>query len=361
MAKRTIPSGLGKTAEQYARLGLEKGKVEQREDGQRTHGGPGPYEWWYLDTHLDDGTSLVLVFYTKRMMTPEKPLAPYATIDLDYPDGRHFEERLELADIPFSAEKDRCEVHIGPCYIKGNLQEYEVYFENDVCSAKVSLKSNVPPWRPETGHIFFGEQDEDFFAWLPSVPEGDVIAEITVDGKTTHHTGTGYHDHNWGSISMMKLMNHWYWGRARLGDYRVISSYIYGEKKYGYEEYPIFLLAKQGEHIADDAAYLMFSPQDVFINPETGKPVHNRLMYDYNDGEKHYRITYQRESNIINFKMIEQLKGIQRLGAKLIGFNGAYHRFAGKVKLERFEGEKIAETLEAPAIWELMYFGHEPK
>ncbi|MDR1733790.1 MAG: hypothetical protein LBR73_02800 [Oscillospiraceae bacterium] len=357
MPKKVLPSGIAGEDRHYERLGVDPVSIAPWEDGARTDGGPGSYEWWYVDTRLDDGTSLVIVFYTKRMMVPGKPLAPYATIDLDYPDGRHFEERLEVPGIPYSADKNKCEVHIGPCYIKGDLHTYDVHYDDGKNQAHVTLKSNVPPWRPKTGHIFFGEADEDSFAWLPSVPEGDVTADITVDGITTHHTGTGYHDHNWGNRNMMQLMHHWYWGRARVGEYRIITSYIYGEKKYGYAEYPIFLLAKAGEHIADDTQYLTFTPADAFINPQTEKPVHNTLIYDYNDGEKHYRITYKRAENIINFKMIEQLKGLQRLGAKLIGFTGAYHRFSGEVILERFEGDEIAERLTAPAIWELMYFG----
>jgi hypothetical protein len=354
MSKKIIPSGLGRSPAQYQRLGLQKGKVEPWEDGVRTDGGPGSYEWWYFDTHLDDGTSLVLVYYTKRMMTPEKPLAPYATIDLDYPDGRHFEERYEIPNPVFSASKDGCEVHIGPCYIKGNLDTYEIHYDDGKNQAHATLKSNVPAWRPETGHIFFGENDESYFAWLPSVPEGGVTVEITVDGVTTKHTGTGYHDHNWGNVNMMKLMNHWYWGRACVGDYRVISSYIYGEKKYGYAEYPIFLLAKPGEHICADGAQLSFEPSEEFLNPETRKPVHGKLVYTYGDA---YRVTYQRKSSIINFKMIEQLKGVQKCGAKLIGFSGAYHRFAGDVTVEKLEGGKVVESQTAPAIWELMYFG----
>ncbi|MDR3314060.1 MAG: hypothetical protein LBS96_06340 [Oscillospiraceae bacterium] len=352
-----LPSGLGQSDAHYARLGLQKGKVEPWEDGARTDGGPGSYEWWYFDAHLDDGTSLVLVYYTKRMMLPGKPLRPYATIDLDTPDGRHFEERLEVEGIPFSAAKDRCEVQIGPCYIKGDLDTYEIYFKNDVCEAKATLKSNVPPWRPATGHIFFGEKDENYFAWLPAVPEGSVTAEITVDGVTTQHTGTGYHDHNWGDANMMQLMHHWYWGRARVGEYRIISSYIYGEKKYGYKEYPIFLVAQPGRHIADNGSYLQFKPTGAFINAETGKPVHGTLTYEYHENDTHLRVIYTRESSIINFKMIEQLKGVQRFGAKLIGFDGAYHRFAGTVTVERLEDGAVVEHTEAPALWELMYFG----
>lgn len=30
--------------------------------------------------------------------------------------------------------------------------------------------------------------------------------------KTTH-TGTGYHDHNWGNADMAQFLHHWYWVR----------------------------------------------------------------------------------------------------------------------------------------------------
>jgi hypothetical protein len=41
----------------------------------------------------------------------------------------------------------------------------------------------------------------------------------------------------------------------------------------------------------------------------------------------------------------------------LIGFDGAYHRFTGKVTIEKSEGNARTEIFEDHAIWELMYFG----
>ena len=35
----------------------------------------------------------------------------------------------------------------------------------------------------------------------------------------------------------------------------------------------------------------------------------------------------------------------------------SYIRIVGTVTLERFEGEEIAEHIEAPGLWEQMYFG----
>jgi hypothetical protein len=357
-----IQSRLGTDEEHYAKLGLKKGTVEQWEDGTRTRGGEkGTYEWWYFDSHMDDGTTLVIVFYTKHMMSPGGPPVPHVTISLVTADGRPYAGEYEVSGVPFSASKEGCDVHIGPCYITGNLREYDIYFKNDKAEATVHLKSSVPPWRPGTGHIFFGNKDEHFFAWLPSVPEGTVTATITLDGNTTKHTGTGYHDHNWGNINMRYVLNHWYWGRARIGDYRVITSYIYGEKKYGYREFPIFMIAGENKILADNGGSVTFTASDEFIEEKTAKPVHNALIYDYDDGKRHYRVSYTRKNSIVHFKMIEELKGVIKFLAALAGFDGAYHRFTGDAIVERLEGGRVVEKLESPAIWELMYFGHIPK
>jgi len=43
--------------EDFAKLGIQPGRIEAFEDGMRTEGGPGGYEWWYFDSHLHDGSS----------------------------------------------------------------------------------------------------------------------------------------------------------------------------------------------------------------------------------------------------------------------------------------------------------------
>jgi hypothetical protein len=49
--------------EDFAKLGILPGRVETFEDGMRTEGGPGGYEWWYFDSHLHDGSSLLIFFH----------------------------------------------------------------------------------------------------------------------------------------------------------------------------------------------------------------------------------------------------------------------------------------------------------
>ena len=62
-------------------------------------------------------------------------------------------------------------------------------------------------------------------------------------------------------------MNDWYWGRAKIGDYVVVSSYIYANKKDGYKTVPIFMLAKDGEILTGDAhKHLTYEEKDLKQN-----------------------------------------------------------------------------------------------
>src|SRR5208282_6729256 len=77
----------------YRKLGLQPVEVAQFEDGQRIGTEKGRYEWWYFDAHLDDGATVVVVFYTKPNVGPNGPLAPRITINLALADGdRRFDK-----------------------------------------------------------------------------------------------------------------------------------------------------------------------------------------------------------------------------------------------------------------------------
>ena len=54
---------------EYKALKLQKGTVEPWEDGMRTTGGSGTYEWWYFDGKLADGSTLVIGFFFSLLLS----------------------------------------------------------------------------------------------------------------------------------------------------------------------------------------------------------------------------------------------------------------------------------------------------
>lgn len=345
----------------YQKMGLTRNRVELWEDGARVDGSKGTYEWWYYDSHYPDGTILVIFLYSKNPISVDGPIKPMSTIELTLPDGTKYSEEVYATLAESHYAKDKCDVKVGDCWCKGDLKHYDVVFKGKTMEATLSLDGTIPAWRSQTGSIFFGDNEEHYFAWLPAIPEGRAVADITYDGgKELHLKGSGYHDHNWGNISMLKLMHHWYWGRAKIGDYKVISSWITAGKKYGYKDHDVFMIAKGGEILGDNSNHtLKFKPEGRYIDEYTGKPVYNKVIYEYTtEAGEEYRITYDRHGDINKTCFVDVLpKPIGTL-AKLVGFDGGYLRFEGTATIEKIEDGKIVECVSDPAVWELMYFGH---
>ncbi|GBG94749.1 hypothetical protein LFYK43_12080 [Ligilactobacillus salitolerans] len=347
---------LGDTDADFEKYHTKKNEVEQWEDGMRIDPAGENYEWWYFDANLADGSQLVITFYAKSAVDPSSGLKPMIDVDLTRPDGTVISDKLSFAPEEFSASKEKCDVKVGDNYFRGDLNHYEIGVNSPKIKVQLSSDNVTPAWR-RTVAIFFGNDDEGNFGWLPSTPRGEVAVKIEVNGQKEELKGDCYHDHNWGNVALLKVMHHWYWGRANLGDYTVIDSYMTAEKKYGYQKLPVFLLAKKGEILADDPQYLTYSEKDKDYDGHTQKPFHNEVVYDYNDGQNHYRISYLREKTITKDRMIEQIEGPKKFAAKFMGFDGAYLRFSGKVRLEIFAGDEVVEKHESQGLWEEMYFG----
>lgn len=342
----------------YRRIGISRDEIVESEDGARTDGGRGTYEWWYFDAHLDSGATLVVIFMTKDLSTPGKPLAPMIRLNLDLPDGT---SRSFIRTYPahtFSAAGHTADVRIDGNTFSGDLSHYEIEVEIDDLKVSVSLDATIRPWRPDTGYLVFGESRDAEFSWLPSVPEGTVEGFYEIDGVRTEVAGIGYHDHNWGNIGMTAIINDWYWARGQAGPYSVIASYITSHEKYDFEEIPIFMLARDGEIVADRAEYVRFRASDVYVDPTTGKPVADVTQYFYDDGADRYVVTFRKRRELVAATFVEQMNGWRRLAARLVRFDGAYLRFVGDITVERWSGATLAETFTNEAIWEVMYFGH---
>jgi hypothetical protein len=343
--------------EDYERLGLAA-TIEPWEDGARTDNSAGTYEWWYFDAHLADGAKLIVAFMNKDIAEPSKPLSPLLRLELDLPDGRHFERLAHFPASAWTAAHDHADVRLANNRFTGDLHTYRIEATAGEVSVDVSLIGEIPAWRPGSGYMLFGKDRLLEFAWLPSVPQGAVTVRYTVDGEQDETTGVGYHDHNWGNVGLMKVVHDWYWARGQAGPYSVIASYITSAKRYGFEPIPIFMLAHDNVVIGDDPAKVAFEREGVYTDETTGKPVATTTRYIYQDGEDRYVVSFTRTRDLTLSPMIDNLHGFKHVAARLAHFDGAYLRFAGDLEVSHYRGSELIETHKDEAIWELMYFGH---
>ena len=345
----------------YARLGIERKVIAPWEDSQRESTAPGHFEWWYFDAHLDNGATIVVGFYTKPSVNADTELAPYVTINLTLPDGRIIDKSYRGHRDDFIASKNGCDVTVGDNRIVGDLHRYRIDAAIEDVSVSIDLVGEVASWRPKSGHTYYAKTPggpEELFAWLVAVPQGRVTIDYQVDGGHVKTTGTGYHDHNWGDAPMPKLLHDWYWARAKVGPYTVITTYLTAEKDYGYAPQTVFFLAKDGAIVADDERKATFATERVSTDEGTGKPVADITRYTYVDGSTRYVVTFERERTILRQVFADKLPPAKRALAKLAHVDSAYLRFTGKTTVEKFDGDRLVERFSDPAIWELMYLGH---
>ena len=352
----TQPAVLATKPEDYRRFGITT-EIQPFEDGLRTDPArSGHYEWWYFDAHLDDGSTLVVTFYTKDFAAPSGGLAPMITIDLDLPDGRTINKRAVYDPATFSSSSEGCDVRIDGHRFVGDLHEYRITATVDEVSVDVTLTGQTEPWRPATGHIVYGEDSAQVFAWLPAVPHGAAEVTYIVDGTSTTTAGHGYHDHNWGNAPLLSVVNNWYWGRGAAGPYTFITAQIISEKKYGYGPITVFMLAKDGRVVADDQSKVTFDKSDLHADPMMHKPVAQVHSYTYDDGTDRYELSYRRSDTLLRTPFIDAVHGVKRIAARLVGFDGCYLRFGGTIDVTAVHNG-ARTTLTEDAIWELMYFG----
>jgi len=295
---------IASTDAHYQTLGLKKDTVEPWEDGLRTDGKSGSFEWWYSDFLFSDGTSVVVVFYTKLSFDTYGPAQPMVSIKINYPDGKKVEKQyLQAQGTDINASKLFADVHIGKSYLTYKEGNYRLHFEKDGLIFDANMISILPMTRPKTGVFYFGKDEDKYFAWLPAQTSSNVQATIINDGKTNTLLGLGYHDHNWGNKAMYEVMDSWYWGRATIDDYTIIFSEITAHKDFNSSKIPLFILAKGNKFIKLKGS-ISIQKNDFVTHTSTKKKYAQSLTFTQTDiTGKNYSITSKSNKNLLFMDM----------------------------------------------------------
>lgn len=292
------------TPEDYQRLGINPSQIETWEDQRRNDNGPGRWEWWYFDAIMDDGTAVVIQFFTKGVNGLNKPGdVPAATLKITLPDGTEYVRDAHPGIDASRYGAGKCDVTVGPHSFIGDFADYDITVAPiDGIGAELHLHSLSKPFRPGTAYFGFGDHDEDYFTWLCAVPKGEVTGFITINGKPIQVRGAGYHDHQWGSNLYFRLFNHWTWARQRYDDYTVLVFDLITSEEYGYQRFPIcFVQDTEGNLVFQSTHDVEYEVLGEYHNAEDDKdyPAKARWIFRNDGKEVEYTITNQKvlESN----------------------------------------------------------------
>jgi hypothetical protein len=341
--------------ESLAREGLKPGVVEEWEDGYRTAEEPDGFEWWYFDSQFEEGWTAVVVFSTKPMTTPHKGLRPSVAIIVHTPEGKRLRVSPTFEAGDLEASTSTCDVKIGPNTIKGDLDTYEMHAEGEGVSVDLVFKRGAPSWRPGAGISYLNRKKDKYFAWVAAIPYGTVEGTITVDGKPNAVKGTGYHDHNWGNISPGLGIDHWYWGRAHVGEYSMIFVQIVTAKIIGIGslKLPVFYLAKGDEIITDEGLPLSLVTGD-YVQGPGGKSYPRKLDFHWNTEDGDILLAIRNPELIERIDVIEDLPRWQQAVIHLFA-NPTYFDFNAELELT-IDYKGIKESEKGKALYEIMMF-----
>ena len=341
-------SGIGEKV--MRREGLTE-TIEPWEDGLRTDVEAGYFEWWYFDAHFQDGSTVVIVFTTKSLMNRKSPLNPCLQMAITRSDGRKTSVMPFYPPAQFSAARDRCDVRIGPNWVRGDLHRYELHVEVNGMAADLTFTGQAPPWRPGAGKTYYAKDLSRYFAWLPAIPHGSAEGTLTYDGQTHPVEGAGYHDHNWGNVDLQAIMSHWYWGRAHVDDFSTIFVEMVSTKKYGQRKLPVFMLAQGDRVLTGDGRPLTLQVSDWQEHPG-GRRYPRQADFHWQTEEGEIHLALRRAQLIEAVSLLNALPAWKQRALRWFT-NPYYFRFNADLELHIDLGS-VKTIAQGTALYEIM-------
>ena len=361
--------------EDFKNKGINPERVEAWEDGVRNSDAIGNSEVWYFDAHFDDGTTLILAFRPKSVaQVGKKGFNP--NIGINYNDKNHklfYDYRLyDTGEVSMS--KDGANLTFGPSTLKSvNWQSYDIHIEPEPdktieMEGKVSTEHKTcidlhfeaitKPFRPGTGWISFGKNDEFFYNFI-CVTKLTVSGKVTINGEDKHVTGFAYFNHQWGNKTPLDLFHHWLWGRQNTGKYSVLIYDMVAAQKYNFAQIPLFTIDdSEGNRLFENTTTDGMTREvlETYYQAETKKYYPSKVRYTFkqNAVEMEYTISSPKEINTIDiYGMVPWfVKLIFRFTRK----QPTYTRYLASTELKITRNGKT-ETTHDTMLYEFNYTG----
>ncbi len=180
---------------------------------------PHPFEWWYIDGHLDNGITFVGVFHLPSFVSGK----PTVTFTLYWPDGRRtdYVRHFDQDEIKASCSDLNIETPAG--FLKRlNSTTFHAVWRMDDVEADFVLTTEAPGWKPIEKSQTRKNSSSAGFWWVIHQAKNRIKGTLTVGGKKENVSGTGYADHNWGIKPLHEITKKWVWGRILAGDFTII-------------------------------------------------------------------------------------------------------------------------------------------
>jgi predicted secreted hydrolase len=267
------------------------------------------------------------------------------SINIVTPNGTRFNDRTFYNTDDFSAARNQNNVTIGKNWVHGDLNKYELHAESQKGrGADLVFTRDAPSWQAGNSKWYFDKSLTQYLGWFPAVPSAKVEGTLTYNGQSHEVQGTGYHDHNWGTVDMNKVIDNWYWGQGRLGNYTVVFFPFVGSSFYNYQQLPILYLAKGNDILIGDTSLTTWKASENQTYAPFNRTYPGLLELNYKNGSDTVNLS------ITDPKILSASNSILVTNATTLGIP-QYMRFSGTGELS-VNMNGINETVSGPMTWE---------
>lgn len=359
-----IPLRLATSPDDYRKLGLKSGEIDASEGRLHVDGSPGTLEWWWMLAEVAEGF-VVVGFLTAPNFRAELGLRPVAVLNVVLSNGALIDKSVDFAAEGFQSSSGGPEdIRVGENYFRYlGENSYRAHFETDGISADIDLTQTLTPWRPEAGHVIFGEDDENYFG-LTVVPKGEVHVVVRGEDLDIDSRGVGYIDRGWMNKPLAEFLHNWNWLRADFDEYTVVAIYMTFEEKYGYPEIPFFMVYRGDQLLAGGPGtqnfdHITYTTGQKQVDGYTGKPVLTSFTYDYHDGDTRFVLSIHDAVEVSHVRIADVLSGTDEQKSRASSFRGAEMRFVGPAEFTHYEANQIVGDVHkaAAAVYEIQYMG----
>jgi len=146
-------------------------------------------------------------------------------------------------------------------------------------------------------------------------------------------------------------MDHWYWGRARLGEYTLIYVEQIGAKKYGYPRMPVFMLAKGDQVLTGDGSKLTKKAAN-FVRDPGGRAWPREVDFSWQEGSDSIHLNLRRPRLIESISLLASFPAWKRMLIRPFA-NPYYFRFNAELVLSIHLG-RLHATERGTTLFEIM-------
>jgi hypothetical protein len=229
------------------------------------------FEWWYFDHHFDNGYTAVVVFHRATAFLPARP--PSVEITVITPTGEELRAFRTMPAADFHVAAGRAHIQAGEDRVVDGTRRYEVRAVGVTgqglrIGVQTTLEGVLPGWK-------FGESKTvidglDGFAWVVPLPRARCQGTMFLGEEAIPVHGTAYHDHNWGQVSLSRLLAYWHWGRIYADDVTCIYADVVGRQRRRGVPTGLLMLAV-GKRIIFNTSLVSIQEQDIAFSPQANR------------------------------------------------------------------------------------------